>query len=81
MDDNISFTVKLMLLVTIKTASLQPPGGVVNDSWRMPVGFLAPSDHRGVRKPTVDAQLRLWDTAGWCNYLKNCDFGQGVFSC
>ena len=40
---------KLMLLMTIKTARLQPPGGMRNDSWRVPIGFLTPSDYKGVR--------------------------------
>ena len=81
MDDKISFTMKLMLLMTIKTARLQPPRGMRNDSCRVPVGFLTLSDYKGVRKPTVDAQMRLWGAAGGCNCLKRCNFGQGVFSC
>ena len=81
MDDKISFTMKLMLLMTIKTARLQPPGRMINDSWRVPVGFLTPSDHKGARKLTVDAQMRLWGATGGCNCLKRCDFGEGVFSC
>ena len=59
MDDTISLTMKLMLLMTIKIAQLQPYGGTTNDGWRVPVNFLAPSDHSGVRKPTVDIYLRL----------------------
>ena len=78
MDDNISFTVKLMLLVTIKTARLQPPVRMRNDSWRVPVGFLTPSDYKGAGKPTVDSQMRLWGAASGCNRLKRCDFGEGV---
>ena len=81
MDDKISFTMKLMLLMTIKTARLQPPGGMRNDSWRVPVDFPASSDYKGAGKPTVDAQMRLWGAAGGCNCLKRCDFGEGVFSC
>ena len=72
---------KLMLLMTIKTARLQPPGGVRNDSLRVPVGFLTPSDYKGVRKPTVDLQMRLWGAAGGCNCPQRCAFGHRVFSC
>ena len=81
MDDKISFTMKLMLLMTIKTARLQPPGGMRNDSWRVPVGFPTPSDHKGAGKPTVDLHIRLWGAAGGCNRLKRCDFGLSDFSC
>ena len=42
-----------------KNGTVVPSWGMINDSWRVPVGFLAPSDHRSVRKPTVDAQLCL----------------------
>ena len=81
MDDKISFTMKLMLLMSIKTARLQPPGRIGNDSWRVPVGFLTPSDYKGARKPTVDLHIRLWGAAGGCNRPKRCDFGLSVFSC
>jgi hypothetical protein len=47
----------------------------------MTVGFPGPSDYNGLGKPPVDAQLRLWDAAGWRNCLKNCEFGLGDFSC
>ena len=80
MDDKISFTMKLFLLMTIKTAQLHRRGGMKNDSLRVTVSFPTPSDYKGAGKPTVDAHLRLWDAAGWCDCLKNCDFGQGVFS-
>ena len=81
MDDKISFTVKLMLLMTIKTARLQPPGGMRNDSWRVPVGFLTSSNHKGVGNSTMNAQLRVWEAAGACKCLNRCNFGQHVFSC
>ena len=82
MDDKISSTMKLMLLMTIKKrAQLQPPGGLRDDSWRVPVGFLAPSDYKGARKPTVDVQINLWGAACGCNCLKRCNVGQHVFSC
>ena len=81
MDDKMSFTLKLMLLMTIKMARLQPSGWMRNDSWGVAVGFPASSDYKGAGKLTVDAQLRLWGASGGCNCLKNCDFGQGVFSC
>ena len=80
MDDKISFTMKLMLLMTIKTARLHRRGGTKNDSWRVPVGFLIPSNYRGVGNLTVDAQLRLWGAAGYCNCLNSCNFGQGYLS-
>ena len=72
---------ELMLLMTIKTARLHQRWGMRNDSLSVPVGFPAPSDYKGVGKLTVDAQLRLWDTADWCKCLKRCDFGEDVFSC
>ena len=68
---------KLMLLMT---AWLHRCGGMKNDSWRVPVGFPTPSDYRGVGKLTVDAQLRLWGAAGYCNCLNSCNFGQGYLS-
>ena len=72
---------KLMLLMTTKTARLQLPWGMRNNSWRVPVCFLTPSDYKGVRKPTVDSQMNLWGAACGCNRLKRCGFGEGVFSC
>jgi hypothetical protein len=59
MDDKISFTIKLMLLRTIKTARLHWSGRMKNDGWRVRVGFPTPSDFKGVGKPTVDAQLSV----------------------
>ena len=70
MDDKTSFTMKLMLLMTIKTVRLQLPGGMKNDSWWVPVGFLTPSNYKDARKPTVDAQMRLWGAAGGYSCLK-----------
>ncbi len=84
MDDNTSYTMKLMLLWrTLNMSRLHTPGGMRNDSWRVPVSFLTTSDHKGARKPTVDAQMSLWGAVavgGW-NCLKTCNVGEGVFSC
>jgi hypothetical protein len=52
MEDKISFTMKIMLLMTIKTARLHTPGGMKHHGWRVPVGFCTPSDYKGVGKPT-----------------------------
>ena len=71
---------KLMLLMTIKTARLHRRGRTKNDSWRVPVGFPTPSDHKGVGKSTADAQLRLWGASGGCTCLNRCDYGGGDFS-
>ena len=85
MDNKISFTMKLMLLVTVKTARLQSPGGMINDSWRVTVGFPAPSDYKGAGKPTVDAQMRLWGATDGYNCLKRCmktdRHPQSIISC
>ena len=59
MDDKICFTMKLMLLMTIKKARLHQRGGLKKDSWRVTVSFPTSSDYNGVRKPTMNAQLRL----------------------
>ena len=59
MDDKISFTMKLMILMTIKHGTVADTWGDENDSWRVPVGFHAPYDYKGVTKPTTNAQLRL----------------------
>ena len=74
MDDKISYNMKCMLLTTVKMARCTSVGGMKNDSWRVPVDFLAPSDYKGVRKLAGDAQLHLWGSAGWCNCLNRCDF-------
>ena len=70
---------KLMLLMTTKTARLQPPGGMRNDSWRVPVGFPTPSDYKGAGKPTVDSQMRLWGAAGGYNGPKCAILGKVSF--
>ena len=54
--------------------------GDENDGWRVPIGFLTPSDHRGVGKPTVDTQLRLWGAPGGCNCLHKCNFEECISS-
>ena len=59
MNDKISLTTKLMLLMIIKTTRLLPPGGMENDSLRVPVSFPTPYDYTGVVKLTMNAQLRL----------------------
>ena len=59
MDDKISFTAKLMLVVTIKMARLHTPGGMKIDSLRVPVGFPTPSDYKVVGKSTMNAQVCL----------------------
>lgn len=59
MGDKISFTMKLMLLRTMKTAQLHRRGEMKNHVWRVPVDFHTPPDYKGVRHPTVDVQLRL----------------------
>ena len=81
MDDKISLTMKLMLLMTIKKFTVSAAWGDEKDVWRMLVGFLTPSDHRGARKPTVDTHLRLWGAADSYNCLNSCNFGQGDLSC
>ena len=48
MDDETSFTMKLMLLMTIKTVKLQLPGGTKNDICRVPVGLDVPSNYKSV---------------------------------
>ena len=55
--------------------------GGENDGWKMTVGFPTPSDYNGVRKPTMDARLRLWDATGGHNCLNICDFGLDGLSC
>ena len=70
---------KLMLLMTTKTARLQPPGGMRNDSWRVPVSFPAPSNYKDAGNPTVDAQMHLWGAAGGCNCLKGALFSNVSF--
>jgi len=72
---------KLMQLTTTKTARLQPPEGMRNDTWRVPVGFPTPSEYKGAGNPTVDLHMRLWGTAGGCNRLERCDFGLSDVSC
>ena len=55
MDDKISFTMKIMLLMAIEKARLQPPGEMKNNIWKVPFGSLTPSDYKGVRKLTMNA--------------------------
>ena len=51
-----------------------------NDGWRVLVSFLRPKDYKNARKPTVDAQLCLWEAAGECNCLSiGVVLGQVVF--
>ena len=66
---------KLMLLrTTKKTARLQTPWGMKNHDWRVPVGFLTHSDYKGVKKTTLDTQLRLCKTTWGCNFPHRCIF-------
>ena len=68
-----------MLLMTIKMTRLHWRGEMKNDCWRLLVGFPTPSDYNSVGNLTVDAQLRLWDAAGWCNCLKTVILGQVIY--
>ena len=45
----------------------------------MLVGFLTPSDHKGVRKQTVDTRLCLWEAADGYNCLNSCNLGKVIY--
>ena len=78
MYDKISFTMKLMLLVTINMARLQPPGGMRNDSWKVPVGFLtwpSPILSGHLTRQIVHAP-RIWPF--WAS-VPNLTFPPGTF--
>ena len=75
MDDKTSFTMKSMLLRTTKTTRLQRCGGIGNDSWRVPVGFLTPFKWKGVKKSTKDTQQYLWVAPVGHNHPNRCGFG------
>ena len=70
-----------------ETTRLQPHPKMNHDGWRELIGFPTPSGYKGVGKPTMDAQLCLWEAAcGYsclnrCNIGNKCDVVEGGISC